>query len=480
VARFTRSTARGARAIFRALLAAQLILYMFIITVPIAVVVGIIVGIVTLVLGITSGDGLSGLFDGDGTGLLVVLGICIVIGIGWAMKQQYGLLLQLVGVRELDLQQRGVSGLVRRVAGLAMGPADQQSKREHTDRTWTISQADEARVLARVRRRGGRLRAGDLVSWLGLGLDAAEAQATRLCVEYGGEAAPLTDDASVQVLEFRFSRLLQTTGATGYALDREPTRFERSDPPVPFTGNQGRHDLMVVIFALLNLGAGLVGWHFLGASRHRGALLWLAWLGGALLPVSFSCLLLALPVLRSPLFVIQRVRVLVRRARELMVKALLARATAAVDLEALAASFPLDPQLPRPSPAELRQVALELGGAFELDDPQHPSKTVWVFPRLRAELAGSAPVLPLETVKAGTREGDGSDELLDKQARKAARKAELAATRAVRVEKQQLTRRARTEHRAADTVARELRVQAERERRARPGASVSASRPKSG
>ncbi|HUS67676.1 MAG TPA: hypothetical protein VMZ28_24240, partial [Kofleriaceae bacterium] len=77
--------------------------------------------------------------------------------------------------------------------------------------------------------------------------------------------------------------------------------------------------------------------------------------------------------------------------RGLMVTAMVTHArahgAAAVRLEALGAALPEEPGLPRPSPEELRAVALELGGEFDLPDGAEPDRTVWRFRRLAAELA---------------------------------------------------------------------------------------------
>ena len=410
IARAGRGVARAARVGFRALLALQLLVYTFLVLLPVSVVVGVVVGIVLLVLGIFSeggGDILAAL--ADPVGIFIVLGVFVAIGIGWTLKRKYELLLQIAGVRELGVDARGVGGLVARVNGFALGPVAPADAEERIDRTWRISQADERRVLERVRATGGRLRAGDLVAWLGLSLDEADAQATRLAVEYGGEPVPEGDEAS-PVLELRFASLLPTTSADAPAEPpppppraparkpgkarrdarraeeatrraSSPTRFERAEPPVPLTGNQPRHDAVVVLFAVVNLAGGLVASVWLGPRRGDGAWWWLAWLAGSALPVGFSVLLLALPVLRYPLHVIARARRAAARLRAAFVTALVEhvrrRGDDGVRLDALADGL---------TPSQARAIALELGGSFDLDSEKDPTATVWRFHRLAAEL----------------------------------------------------------------------------------------------
>lgn len=414
--RVVRAVATFARATFRAVLALQLIVYTFLILVPVSVVVGVVVGVVFLVMLIFSDNGgsvIELLFNEYV--LAIVLGGCVLAGIAVVFKVKYDLLLQLVGVKQLDVGERGVGGLVARVSGFALGPPDRVPRRERTDRTWRISLADERRVLARIRRQGGRLRAGDLVAWLGLDLDTADSQATRLCVEYGGEPTPLpmrldrADD--LETLEFHFPSLMQTAGDGDGKLAEQPTRFERQPPPPAFTGNQRRHDAMVLGYAAFNLIAGLIGWHFLGERRHTGAWWWLAWVGGAVLPVTFSGLLVALPVLRAPIFTLRRAWALARVARARMLTAIVdrvrQRGARTIDLARLGRGLPPDARLPAPSSAELRAVAVALGGTFDLDDVDAPEKTVWRFPRLAAELRPVRRDRALEQVAAGTAEGDG-------------------------------------------------------------------------
>jgi len=351
---------------------------------------------------------------------LIVLAVAAIGGTIWVFKRKAELLLRLVGVRQLDATAGGLQGLIANVSGFAVGPPRPARRHERLDRTWTISQADERRVLARIRARGGRLRAGDLVAWLGFSLDQADSQASRLSVEYGGDPTPLPDrdgDGAVDadagadelaVLEFRFPSLMDTAaeGAIkGAGLAREETRFERAEPPPRFTGNLRRVDLFIALFALANLAGGLVGHGLLGDDRDDGFWWWLAWLGGAAMPIGFSALIFLLPLLRAPVHLVVRVRALVARARGLMVTAMVGHARAhgagAVRLEALGAALPEEPGLPRPSPEELHAVALELGGEFDLPDGAEPDRTVWRFRRLAAELdAGAATAAPPAAMRA--------------------------------------------------------------------------------
>jgi hypothetical protein len=393
LARAGRGFVRGARAVFRAVLAVQLLVYVFVILVPISAVVGTLAGLALLVASIFSEGGAElavHLFD-PYVAPFILAGFAL-FGIGWAFKKKYELLLELVGVRELDVQSRGVDGLVARVAAFALGSAKLPPRAERLDRTFVVSIADERRLLARIRARGGRLRAGDLVKWLGLSLEEAEAQATRLFVEYGGELPerdPRLDETDVEVVEFRFPRLVDAQADARLA--GEETRFERDERPPPFTGNQRRHDLFVGGFALLNLVGGLVGLALLGELRDDAWYLWAAWLAGGVLPVFFSTLMFGLPLLRSPVHLVRLTRGLAALARARGVRAFVAhaekRGDGPLDLEKLAAKIPESADLPRLSPSELRAIALQLGGEFDLDSHKDPTKTVWRFRRLAAELS---------------------------------------------------------------------------------------------
>ncbi|HUS68859.1 MAG TPA: hypothetical protein VMZ28_30190, partial [Kofleriaceae bacterium] len=343
-ARAAAASARTARVVFRFVLAVQLIIYLIALLAPVSVVIGVVVGIVVLLLAIFSdagGDIIAALADPYAAA--IVLGIAAIGGIIWVFKRKAELLLRLVGVRQLDAGAGGLQGLIANVSGFAVGPPRPARRQERLDRTWTISQADERRVLARIRARGGRLRAGDLVAWLGFSLDQADSQATRLSVEYGGDPTPLPDrdgdgavdaDAGadeIAVLEFRFPSLMDTAGGTAIVeagLQREETRFERAEPPPRFTGNLRRVDLFIALFALANLAGGLVGHWLLGDERDDGFWWWLAWLGGAAMPIGFSALLFLLPLLRAPVHLVARVRAMVARARGLMVTAMVTHARA--------------------------------------------------------------------------------------------------------------------------------------------------------
>jgi hypothetical protein len=406
-ARAAGAAARAARMVFRVVLAVQLIVYTIALLAPLSIIIGIVVGILALLIAVFSdggGDLIAALADPYAAA--IILGIAAIAGVVWVFKRKMELLLRLVGVRQLDAGAGGLQGLVSNVSSFAVGPPRASHRHERIDRTWTISQADERRVLARVRAGGGRLRAGDLVQWLGLSFDDADSQATRLAVEYGGEPTPLSaaaaagrhhhDDAH-QVLELRFPSLMDTAAegaGKGAARADEPTRFERAEPLPRFTGNAGRTDVFIAIFAFANLAGGLVGQHLLGDARDDGAGWWLAWLGGAALPIGFSLLLFVLPFLRAPVHLVAQVRRIVARARARMVAAMVAHVRArgggaSVRLEQLGADLPDDPAVPRPSPEELRAVALELAGEFTLPDGAEPGRTVWRFPRLAAELAAT-------------------------------------------------------------------------------------------
>ncbi len=395
--------ARGARAGFRTMLALQLLVYSFLILAPVAAVigavVGVVVGIAMLIAGIAKGggDGLEILFNPYVLGFLGACAACYGVYLG--LKKEKELLLALVG-KDVGAQG-GVAGFVKQVNDYTLGPPVALKLRERLDRTWVISQNDERRVLSRVRARGGRLRAGDLVAWLGLGFVEADRQATRLAVEYGGEPAAEGADETAAIVEFGFPDLLETAGSSSAPAPlpeprrklkkidmREATSHERGIEIPVFTGNKPSEDAFIVGFAALNLGVGLAAAHFIAKHlahpdvKYRA--LWsIAKWGLGVVPAAFVALMVAIFVLRAPVHAIRRAiaRRAARRKRILdaIVDRVTQKAKMRIDLEKLALGDGVTHD-------DLRRVAIELEGSFELDEANDPTKTVWTFPRLGAEL----------------------------------------------------------------------------------------------
>jgi hypothetical protein len=326
------------------------------------------------------------------------MGSAMMYGVYLGLKKERDLLLALVGK---DVGGKGgVAGFVKQVNDFALGPPAPFRLKDRIDRTWIISQADERRVLARVRKQGGRLRAGDLVKWLGLGFEEADRQAARLAVEYGGEPASAGgDDAEIAVVEFAFPELLTTTKKGDQKGETGKTLHERGVMIPQFTGNATREDVFIALFAAVNLGAGLLAhWliarHLAHGARHVG---WwhAARFGLGVLPVAFALLIASLMLVRAPIHFSRRARAERNKIREALVDAVIARRNAAIDLERLGVESA--------DHEALRRVAIELEGTFELDKDGDPTKTVWRFPRLAAELTvgsalakeGARPVGPL-------------------------------------------------------------------------------------
>ena len=298
----------------------------------------------------------------------------------YAVKVKYDLILALAG-RDVE-GAGGLAGFIKQVNDFATGPLSNAASRGWADGTRRVSLEDEQVVLARVRGQGGVLRAGDLVRWLGLDLDEADRQATRICVEYGGTPGA----AGPEVLEFAFPSLLPTASRPVPVADR--TRHEQGvDRPV-LTGNTPKQDLFIAGLGLLNLVAGAAGlyevtgievqspedaWVRLGLSVVAG------WL-----PVGCSGLMLGMYLARVPVHVVRawwsgRARV----ARD-VVSSVIAHCV-------MAGGRPLDlDKLGAPRDVT-RRVAVSLGGTFDLDSSTDPPRTVWRFPRLAAELVRPGP-----------------------------------------------------------------------------------------
>lgn len=377
------------RTTFRVVLAVQLLTYLMLILAPVSLVVGAVIGVVlAVVLFVTAlfSDGgldmLQLLFDPYAIGIF--LAGCVIYGIYRVFKAKFHWLMAVAGKDERG--KPGLSGFISQVNDFALGPEKPPRLHERIDRAWAVSQADERIVLARVRQQKGLLRAGDLVAWLGLDLDQAERQATRICVEYDGEPSALPE---VEVVEFELKNLLATTGNVDDKDDG--TAHERGVPVPRLTANTPGEDAVIATFALFNAGAGAAGWHFF-PTIHAG---WAhaASIAGGALPLGFSLLLLGLVVLRAPTFLVTRAV----RARRRLLAALHAAIVEhcrkhreeALDLETLAREHGTTPQ-------RVRRVALGLGGAFDLDAPD-PTKTVWRFRRLAREL-DRRPVVDIKPV----------------------------------------------------------------------------------
>lgn len=370
IRRTGRAVGRAARITFRVVLAVQLVTYLAIVLLPVTVVVGVLAGIVLLIAGLFADVGIGDLLT-EPWAAAAIIGICVLGGIGWALHKKVNLILGLLGAREVDSAGGKIDGLAVRVDAFALGPPTPARAREQIDRTWRISRNDERRVLARIRAQRGVLRAGDLVAWLGLSFDEADAQLTRLAVEYEGLPSASPDSP---ILEVEFKELLATGGAAAAVRADEPTSAERDEPAPPFTGNVRAHDVWIALIAVANGIAGLIALDTFGARRgvHWGYTVgWLA----AWPAIACSALLLGLPLLRAPGFWLARVRATGRQARLALVRRVVAHVRKA--------EGPLD--VGRAS----RSLLLELGGEHDVDDVRDPTKTVWRFPRLAAELTAS-------------------------------------------------------------------------------------------
>jgi hypothetical protein len=378
VASVAAAVTTAVRVSFQVILAAQLFVYTFIITLPVAVVVGAVAGIVALVVAICSdkdGGAIAALTDPYVAA--VVLCLFVLGGIGWVIKREYEVVVGVFKGKRAKGAAKTRAGhalfsVVRCVNDFAIGPAQARPPEERTNRAVRIALADERLVLARVRAAGGRLRSGDLVRWLGLDLDEADRQATRLAVEHDGTPA----EGELEVIEFHFGDLLDTTGSAK-ADPRGQTSVERGATPAHHTGNSVVQDAVIGAFAGLNLGAGWYGLHALAG--HEGhPLLWSAalFLGGRV-PVFFSLLLVGLWLARWPATLLRRLLHGRRAARLDLIHRVVSHCETARDAPLQLGALDAD-----------RDLAYALGGASDVDAQLDRPRTVWRFARLAAELDG--------------------------------------------------------------------------------------------
>lgn len=374
VAAVTRTVTRSARVAFQVVLAVQLLVYTFVATLPVAVVVGVVAGVVMLVMAIFSDkDGLEFAFTVLTNPYIGLIVLCLFVlgGIGWVISKEYEVVMGVFnGRRGGKVKGRGQAlvSVVTCVNDFAIGPPDLRKPDERTDRTMLISLADERLVLARVRAAGGRLRSGDLVRWLGLDLDEADRQATRLAVEHDGTP----ETTNFEVIEFHFPRLLD--GSAGHD-PKGQTGFERGEAAPAHTGNEAMQDVLIAGFALVNLGAGYLGLRtFNGHETHR--FLWgLAAFFGGTLPIYFALFLLGFWLSRMPLTALRARWARRRAARGELLRRIVGHCAEHRDQ-------PLD----LGKLEEERQLVHALGGSADLAEDADPPREVWRFDRLVAEL----------------------------------------------------------------------------------------------
>jgi len=359
------------RVAFQIVLALQLLVYSFIATLPIAVVVGVVVGVAALICAIFSKDGADILLLLTNPYVAaVVLSLFVLGGIGWVISKEYEVVMGVFSGRDRGKTgERGQAlvSVVSCVNDFAVGPRTAVSPDERTNRTVRISLADERLVLARVRAAGGRLRSGDLVRWLGLDLDEADRQATRLAVEHDGSPETM----NLEVIEFQFTGLLD--GTAGHD-PKGQTRFERGERAPVHTGNRATQDLVIAAFALVNLGAGTLAVHAC-AGHDSHPILWsAAGILGGRVPIYFSIFLLGFWAARWPLTWLRAALAGRRAIRARILQKIVAHCAAHGD-------HPLDLDDDRE-----RDLARTLGGSANVADDADPPRLVWRFDRLAAEL----------------------------------------------------------------------------------------------
>jgi hypothetical protein len=386
---------------FRAVLALQLLVYAIVILTPLSLVAGVIVGIVVLLVIIFSGEDVSGLLEllTDPYGAAFVLFCSWAYGTYLVFQKKIEVLMAIVGRDERG--KKGVAGFIAQINDFALGPDAPPSRQERIDRAWRVSQDDERRILERIRRGNGSLRAGHLVAWLGLDFAEAEREATRIAVEHGG----VPGASAIDVLEFRFESLdavsekslveqdllggpaqKKKTRASRESQRRDDarTRFERGVSLPRLTANTLQENLIIATFGLVNMTVAWVADRLMTAQmlKHPSSAVWwhLGAIAGGKLPFAFSLLLFAVFMLRVPLYALRTL--LSTRAKRratwhrAIVDHVLARGEDPLDLRSLGGEMD-----------EARRIAVGLEGSFDLDSERDPSKVVWRFRRLAHELA---------------------------------------------------------------------------------------------
>ncbi|MEJ2539522.1 MAG: hypothetical protein P8188_06065 [Gemmatimonadota bacterium] len=171
----------------------------------------------------------------------------------------------------------------KKVFAFVFGPDEPEFSQERRDRE----------LLRFIRSRQGAVSATDLVQATGMELADAESELARLMVAQDGDVE-VTDDGT---LVYLFPSLM--VSAHGPVQERDlPAAWRRLEPPKPLTGNSAGSNAAIIALNGFTLAAAATAPWFIfprlgiGGTLAEIALIWI--------PVTFSTVFFAIPVLRAP------------------------------------------------------------------------------------------------------------------------------------------------------------------------------------
>lgn len=266
----------------------------------------------------------------------------------------------------------------KKVFAFVFGPDRPEESPERRDRD----------TLRFIRSREGAVSAADLVQATGMGLDEAESELARLMAAHDGDVE-VSDDGT---LVYVFPSLMVTAGE-GQPDRDPPLAWRRLEPALPLTGNGAGSNAVIVGINAFNLVAAVTApWVIFPRLGLGGPV---AEIGLVWIPLVFSTLFFAVPLLRLPGVIRENARRAARNVRR-AVLGLVSKVTLSSDepgsvslgeAEALVADR-LEKGREKPSqvPGVLDRLVAEFDGQVEVDADEQPR---FRFPGFRQAMAAA-------------------------------------------------------------------------------------------
>jgi hypothetical protein len=246
--------------------------------------------------------------------------------------------------------------------------------------------ADERRLLAFVRARGGVVAPTELAARTGWSLDAAEEESTRLLARYGGDVE-VTDDGHIL---YTFKDLMLTASEDAGA-DGEAARpvWETWEPRAPVTGNSTGWDVFIgALNAFVLAGATVLVPGFVAPALGLPLAEPLVAYGLVLAPAVYASLFFAIPLARRAWVVGPENR---RRAGRNLRRAVLRLAFEGRSPEPADVARAIPPEVPAARDPAVLERAIR-GVAFELDaatEATEEGRIVYAWNRIAGEHAAA-------------------------------------------------------------------------------------------
>jgi len=182
---------------------------------------------------------------------------------------------------EATLEKDSRPPFYKKVFAFVFGPDRPKPTRKQLDRS----------TLRLIRARRGALTTAELIEHTAMGMPEAEEEMGRLLGSYAGEPTVSADGELV----YAFPELM--TSAHGPVTAREPNpAWMRMEYPMELTGNEKKHDAVIIGMNGFTLAAGATAPWFIFPQLGIGGTA--AFVGLVLVPVIFSVLFFSVPLLR--------------------------------------------------------------------------------------------------------------------------------------------------------------------------------------